>query len=265
MTNAETTVNSVDPVWRLWIKQAEAFEGDDPFDVWNYTADVGGLYSMLISGHAEAGAKPKEECKSWSWEIEWVTRDGRRGEMLGGESTSRRDALLTCIHSMFSYMRCLFCGTGDLLLGDLPVDIDSRVPRSSSGIDVGVDVFDEFDWTPSIEDHDDTHDLWCHSIGHDEFYLTIEAPITKGSREPAPELGDWRWGLLDESDLLAEGTAPSRTQARELCVSALLEHLTRICTITEQLYDAGFPTEECTDRERPDRYQQDLGRQVTNK
>lgn len=253
MLSPEVSIGDTDGVWRLWITRRIDIDGE-PFDVWNYEADVGSVYVMKISGHAAPGAAPNEEGETWSWEIEWVTKDGRSGEMLHGDAKSRSEAKFNCVHAMLGCMRSLFAGTGKLLQGDLPVDVDSRFARSSSGIDVGVDVFGEFDWTPQIEYDDENHDLWCHSITHEEFYLTIEAPIAKGTREPPPELSDWKWHLLDEADQLVQGTAPSRARARELCVAALLDHLTMICTVTEYLYGADLPTSECTNRERPDYY-----------
>jgi hypothetical protein len=234
--------------WRLWISKRVGLEGE-AFSIWNYDADIGDVYSMRIAAYAdEPGTAPPEEDPCWFWEIYWGTSGGPRNEMLEGKATSRSAAKRDCVNALLLRMLSIFKDTGDLLRGELSDQLKDNE-------DLG-----ELDWGTSIEPslNDSAHDSWCYAIRHDEFYLSLdlplEMPIDKVTQPIALELGAWRWWIIDEVDTICEGTAPSRTLARERCVGALLDHLTEICLIAEELRDLNFPSNECTDRERPSRY-----------
>ena len=244
------------PEWRLWISKRIGMEGE-PFDIWNYDADVGDVYSMRVWGYAdEPGTAPNEEDPRWFWEIFWGTSGGARNDMLEGEATSRAAAKRDCVNALLLQMLSIFKDTGDLLQGALSDQLKDDE-------DLG-----DFDWGTFIEPlaEDSNRDSWRYSLTHDEFYLTLELPlelpVELGKPPIAPELGAWRWWIIDNVDTICEGTAPSRTLARQLCVGALLDHLTTVCSITEQLRDLDFPSSECAnaDHERPSIYEHEDAR-----
>jgi hypothetical protein len=237
----EDESEEVSPEWRLWVAKRIGMDGE-PFDLWSYEADVGEFHSMRIVGYAdEPGTAPKEEDPRWHWTIYWS--GGAQNEMLDGDATSRAAAKRDCEDALLQRMRSIFVGTGDLLRGNLPDHLN--------------DALDELDWKPSVgpstsgKKEDDDRECWSHGLERDEFFLSLELPIDKGTRPIALEVGAWRWWLIDENDTICEGTAPSRTLARQRCVGALLDHLSDICSIVEELRDGDLPSSECTDRERP--------------
>jgi hypothetical protein len=237
------------PEWRLWIAKRVGDEGE-AFDIWNYDAAIGDVYSMRILGYAdEAGTAPKEEDPRWFWEVYWGTSGGARNEMLEGQATSRAAAKSACVDALLQRMLSIFKGTGDLLSGELRDDLK-------------VEDHDDLDWGPAIEPSSvDEGDSWSYGIKHDEFYLGLELPLVEKVRPISLEIGAWHWWILDEDETICDGTAPSRTLARQKCVGALLNHLTIICDIVEELRDLDFPSLECTDEdERPSDYEHDSER-----
>ena len=249
--------------WRLWITKRD--DAGEPFDMWNYDANAGDLYSLRISGYAdEPGAAPSEEDARWRWEIYWGNSGGARNEMLEGHASSRDAAKQACIDALLQQTLSIFKGTGDLLQGALP---DQLVDDAD---------LDDFDWKPSVEistiDDDEEHDSWCYGIthswsyrgaergAHGDFYLALERRVGKGTRPISLEQGEWRWWIIDETDTLVEGTAPSRTLARQMCVGALLDHLSAICEVAEHLRALALPSQECGDGERPFHYKHDAER-----
>jgi hypothetical protein len=170
--------------------------------------------------------------------------------MLEGDAPSRGEAKRACMEALLQQMRALFQGTGDLLQGELPDHLNN-------------DDSDELDWESSVEpsvteeQEGDKGDSWFYDMRHDAFCLTLELPFPKGTRPISLERGEWRWWFNDEVETIREGSAASRSAARQQCVGALLDHLTKICVIAEDLRGLDLPTAEFTDRERPYVYAHD--------
>lgn len=250
--------------WCLWITKRD--DAGEPFDMWNYDANIGDLYSVRLSGYAdEPGTAPSENDTRWFWEIYWGASGGARTEMLEGQASSRGAAKQACIDALLQQTLSIFKGTGDLLQGALP---DQLVDDDDLG---------DFDWKLSVEpalDGDEDHDSWCYGIthswscrsgvdgrgAHGEFYLSLELLVEKGTRPISLEQGEWRWWVIDETDTLVEGTAPSRTRARQMCVAALLDHLAEVCAIAELLCSQALPSHESESLERPFHYEHDEAR-----
>jgi len=228
------------PEWRLWIAKRDGDSGE-PFDMWFYNADVIDFYSLLVFGFSKPGEPPSEEDRRWTWEIDYSA--GRGNEMFYGEAASRSEAKRSCVDKILQYV--LSIGVDDLLQGELPAQPDGEN--------------DELGWDCSIDERDDG-ELWYYGVTREEFYLTLELLIEGRSPDSVPELGAWKWAVLDENDTITRGTAPSRTAARQACAGALRDHLTAIRTTIERLRDLDFPLNECTDRERPRRCSHDSER-----